>query len=61
MVGHLENELKIFKGCCCSCIKYQIECLELGGQTTDYYTDQLKLGPSGKECIFSEIMETYDP
>lgn len=50
-----------FKGCCCSCIKCQIECLELRGQTTDYGTDQLKLEPSDKECIFSEIMETYHP
>lgn len=50
-----------FKGHCCSCTKCQIECLELRGQTTDYYTDQLKLAPSDKECIFSEIMETHHP
>lgn len=50
-----------FKGCCCSRIKCQIKGLELGGQTTDYYRNQLKLEPSDKECIFSEIMETYDP
>lgn len=24
-----------FKGCFCSCIRCQIECLELGGKTTD--------------------------